>query len=161
MKKISAILFSLFFAFTAMAQIPSVTVEDGKGCKFDTAGLPDGKNPTVISFWAMTCKPCITELDAISEAYPDWIEKVKFKMVAVSIDDSRFNTKAKSFAQGRGWEDFTLLYDKNQDFARAMNVSLTPQVFVLDPKGKIVYSHTGYTPGSEEEIFKALCEIRK
>ena len=26
---------------------------------------------------------------------------------------------------------------------RAMNVSLTPQVYVVDADGKIVYSHTG------------------
>ena len=34
---------------------------------------------------------------------------------------------------------------------RAMNVSLTPQVYVVDADGKIVYSHTGYAPGSELE----------
>ena len=37
-----------------------------------------------------------------------------------------------------------------------MNVNLTPQVFVLDPDGKIVYSHTGYTPGSEIELLEQV-----
>lgn len=161
MKKISAILFYLLISAAAFAQIPSTIIADEAGSKFNTAELLDGETPVVISFWAMTCKPCITELDAISELYPDWIEDVNFKMVAVSIDDNRFTTKARSFAQGRGWSDFILLYDKNQDFARALNVSVTPQIFVFDAKGKIIYSHTGYTPGSEESIYKALHETQK
>lgn len=39
---------------------------------------------------------------------------------------------------------------------RAMNVSLTPQVYVVDADGKIVYSHTGYAPGNELELLKAI-----
>lgn len=42
---------------------------------------------------------------------------------------------------------------------RAMNVSVTPQVFVVDKNGKIVYSHTGYTPGSEKELLKVIKKI--
>ena len=42
-----------------------------------------------------------------------------------------------------------------------MNVVTTPQAFVLDGKGKIVYSHTGYTPGSEIELFEAIKKINK
>ena len=39
---------------------------------------------------------------------------------------------------------------------RAMNVSQVPHVFVLDSKGKIVYSHTSYLPGNEVELFQAI-----
>ena len=52
------------------------------------------------------------------------------------------------------------IYDKNQSFARAMNVTLTPQVYVADKDGKIVYSHTGYTPGSELELIKKIKELQ-
>lgn len=43
---------------------------------------------------------------------------------------------------------------------RAMNVSLTPQVYVVNAEGKIVYSHTGYAPGSELELLKAIKNYR-
>ncbi|MFR7709137.1 MAG: TlpA family protein disulfide reductase, partial [Alistipes inops] len=49
-----------------------------------------------------------------------------------------------------------VLYDKNQDFKRAMNVNMVPHVFVLDGEGKIVYNHTGYTPGSEAELLEVI-----
>ena len=83
-------------------------------------------------------------------------------MVAVATDDSRMLAKAKSFAAGRGWaEEFTLLFDKNKDFMRAMNVSVVPHVFVIDGKGKIVYSHTSYSPGSELELLEAIKKCSK
>ena len=149
-------------SFVAAAQVPSVTVETVKGESFDTAKLLEEGTPMIISFWSTSCKPCIRELDAVYDAMPDWLEEADFRVVAVSTDDSRLLAKAKSFAEGRGWgEDYTLLFDKNQDFMRAMNVSVVPHVFVLDGKGKIVYSHTSYVPGNELELFEAIKKCSK
>ena len=64
-------------------------------------------------------------------------------------------------ASGYGWSDFTVLYDKNQDFKRALNVNLVPQVFVVDATGNIVYSHTGYNPGGEAELFQQILKLQK
>ena len=148
---------SLFISTLAFAQVPSVKVENSKGEAFDTKSLVEVAKPMIVSFWSTSCKPCIRELDAIYDALPDWKEEADFQVVAVSTDDSRLLAKAKSFAEGRGWgEDFLLLFDKNQDFMRAMNVSQVPHVFVLDSKGKIVYSHTSYLPGNEAELFQAV-----
>ena len=156
MKKIVLAALVLLATSVAMAQIPSVKVENKKGKTISTASLVDGKTPMIISFWAVTCKPCIRELDAINEALPDWLDEADFRVVAVSTDDARFTAQARALAEGHGWGDFTLVYDKNQEFMRAMNVSFTPQVYVVDKDGKIVYSHTGYTPGSEEELFNVI-----
>ena len=141
----------------AYAQVPSVKVEDSKGEPFDTKVLLESGKPMIISFWSTSCKPCIRELDAIYDALPDWKEDVDFNVVAVSTDDSRLLAKARSFAEGRGWgEDYILLFDKNQDLMRAMNVSQVPHVFVVDGKGKIVYSHTSYLPGNENALIEEL-----
>lgn len=148
---------ALLFCAAASAQVPSVTIENAKGEAFDTASLLEEGTPMIVSFWSTSCKPCIRELDAVYDALPDWLEEADFRVVAVSTDDSRLLAKAKSFAEGRGWgEDFTLLFDKNQDFMRAMNVSVVPHVFVLDGKGKVVYSHTSYVPGNEVELLEAV-----
>ena len=148
---------ALFIAAAASAQVPSVTVENAKGESFDTALLLKEGTPMILSFWSTSCKPCIRELDAVYDAMPDWLEEADFRVVAVSTDDSRLLAKARSFAEGRGWgEEFTLLFDKNQDFMRAMNVSVVPHVFVIDGKGKVVYSHTAYVPGGEIELFEAI-----
>ena len=153
---------ALLISATAFAQVPSVTVENAKGEAVNTKSLLDEGIPMIVSFWSTSCKPCIRELDAIYDALPDWLEEVEFRVVAVSTDDSRLLAKAKSFAEGRGWgEEYTLLFDKNQDFMRAMNVSVVPHVFVIDGKGKIVYSHTSYVPGNELELFEAIKKCAK
>ena len=153
---------ALLVSAIAAAQVPSVTVENTKGESFDTSLLLEEGTPMIVSFWSTSCKPCIRELDAIYDALPDWLDEVKFRVVAVSTDDSRLLAKARSFAEGRGWgEDYVLLFDKNQDFMRAMNVSVVPHVFVVDAKGKIVYSHTSYVPGNELELFEAIKKSQK
>lgn len=160
MKKfVTALFFAALFCATAFAQLPSVTVEDAKGMKFDTGKIADGKTPAVISFWSVTCKPCIQELDAINDALEDWQSEADFRVVAVSTDDVRFLAKAKALADGHAWGEFTLLYDVNSDFKRAMNVVFTPQVFIVSADGKIVYSHSGYNPGSEEQILQELKKL--
>jgi peroxiredoxin len=153
---------ALLISATAFAQVPSVTVENAKGESVNTKSLLEEGTPMIVSFWSTSCKPCIRELDAVYDALPDWLEEVEFRVVAVSTDDSRLLAKAKSFAEGRGWgEEYTLLFDKNQDFMRAMNVSVVPHVFVIDGKGNIVYSHTSYVPGNELELFEAIKKCAK
>ena len=148
---------ALFISAVCAAQVPSVTVENAKGEAFNTKTLLEEGTPMIVSFRSTSCKPCIRELDAVYDALPDWLEEADFRVVAVSTDDSRLLAKARSFAEGRGWgEDYILLFDKNQDFMRAMNVSQVPHVFVLDAKGKIIYSHTSYLPGNEVELFEAI-----
>lgn len=153
---------ALFISAICVAQVPSVKVENSKGEVFDTKALLEEGTPMIISFWSTSCKPCIRELDAVYDALPDWKEEADFRVVAVSTDDSRLLAKARSCAEGRGWgEDYVLLFDKNQDFMRAMNVSVVPHVFVVDGKGKVVYSHNSYVPGNETELFEAIKKCSK
>lgn len=156
MKKILLTLAAVMaFITVASAQdFPNVSVEDRSGKEIMTKELL-GK-PMIVSFWAITCKPCIMELNAMNDMYYDWLDEADFEIVAVSIDDARSSSRAK--AMSSEWE-FTCLYDVNQDMKRAMNVSLTPQTFIVDAEGNIIYSHSGYTPGSEVELFEKIKEI--
>ena len=156
--KVLLMLLFVFLTNSLFAGVPLVQLENSKGEKINTSSLVDNKTPFIISFWSTTCKPCLRELDAVSEQMPDWLDEVDFRVIAISTDDSRSASKAKALAEGRGWDEFTVLYDKNQEFMRAMNVSLIPHVFVFNAKGEIIYTHTGYTPGSELEILKVLKE---
>lgn len=159
MKKISLFCAALLTAASVCSAqtIPDVRVENAAGEAVSTRQLIDGK-PFVVSFWSLTCKPCLMELNAIDDQLDEWRRQVDFKVVAVSIDDVRSSSRARALANGRAW-DFVCLFDKNQDLRRAMNVSVTPQTFVVDGKGDIVYSHSGYTPGSEQELLEKLKEI--
>ena len=160
MKKFMFLMLALIVGFSASAQsLPDVKIENQEGKVISTKSLADG-TPMIISFWSTTCKPCIMELNAINNNLPDWLEEVDMKVVAVSVDDARTVSRARAMTQGQGWDDYTCLYDKNQDLKRAMNVSLTPHTFIVDGEGNIVYSHSGYTPGSEEELFEKIKALK-
>ena len=161
MNKLIYIVFFLLFTLTASAQDawPDVKVENAKGEVISTKNILGGK-PAIVSFWGVTCKPCLSELNTLNELMEEWKEEVDFNIIAVSIDDSRFTARARSMVKGFDW-NFICLFDKNQDLKRAMNVMLTPQTFVVDGTGKVVYAHTGYTPGSEYELLEQLKAIGK
>ena len=154
------LMLALMVGVSASAQnLPDVKVESQEAKVISTLDLVDG-TPMIISFWSTTCKPCIMELNAINDNLVDWLEEVDMKVVAVSVDDARTVSRARAMTKGQGWDDYVCIYDKNQDFKRAMNVSLTPHTFIVDGKGKIVYSHSGYTPGSEQELFEKIKALK-
>lgn len=137
--------------------LPDVKVENARGEEIRIRSLVNGK-PLIISYWSIACKPCIQELNAINDVIEEWKEEADFDVVAVSVDDVRMQASAKAKATALGW-DFICIYDTNQELKRAMNVNLTPQSFVVDAAGNIVFSHSGYTPGSEELLFEKILEI--
>lgn len=160
MKKLLFLMLAVMVGVGASAQsLPDVKIENQEGKVISTKSLADG-TPMIISFWSTTCKPCIMELNAINDNLVDWLEEVDMKVVAISVDDARTVSRARAMTKGQGWDDYVCLYDKNQDFKRAMNVSLTPHTFIVDGKGNIVYSHSGYTPGSEQELFEKIKKLK-
>lgn len=150
---ITCVLLTLLFV-RVNAQLPAVSAEDISGKTINIKELTANKL-TVISFWSSTCKPCLAELDAISDAIKDWHKETDFQMIAIAIDDSRNIATAKSLANGRAW-NFQVLFDKNQDMKRAFGVNMIPRTFVFNAEGKQVYSHTGYAPGDEDVLLEQI-----
>lgn len=143
----------------AMAQIPAFQLKDIGGKTVQTEQLGQGGHPVVVSFFATWCKPCLRELEAISEVYEDWKEETGLEFVAVSIDEGVNSLKVKPLVASKGWE-FPVLLDPNSDFFRALGATMVPSVFVFDGGGKVIYKHTGYTDGGEAEIIKVIREAK-
>ena len=155
MKKCLFLALVLLSAIQLHAQLPNVRLQDIDGNTVQTGSISNDGNPIIISFWATWCKPCLRELKAIHEVYPDWQDETGVKMIIVSIDQAQDANRVKPLVDGFGWE-YEVLLDPNGDFKRAMNVQNVPHVFVLDGKGKIVYNLAGYTEGGEQDIYDAL-----
>lgn len=142
-------------SFEVSAQLPSVTVKQTNGRNVNVSTLSNDGKPFVISFFATWCKPCMRELGAIAEVYPDWVEETGMKMYIVSIDDAQDTNKVKPLVDSEGWE-YEVLLDSNSEFFSAMGLQAVPHVLVCDGAGKVVYSHSGYTDGSESEIIEQV-----
>lgn len=136
---------------------PNVTVKDLSG---NNVLMKDvlKDDVVIVSFWATWCKPCQNELDALAEIEDIWADKLR--VVAISIDDARSASKVRSTVKAKMWP-YEVYTDENSELAKSLNISTIPFVMIVSG-GKTVYSHTGYTPGSERLLVEdALSYLKK
>lgn len=150
-----AIIVMLFAIGSSASEVPSVVLKNTDGKNVDTGKLTNDGRPIVLSFFATWCKPCLRELAAIDDVYEQWREDTGVRYILVSTDDAQNVQKVKPLVDGQGWE-FEVLLDITGELKRLMQVQLLPHVFVIDGNGKIVYNHSGYTDGSENELYKQI-----
>ncbi len=165
MKKAIILLSILFLGITLKAQegilertIPAIDIKTLTGEIVNTSSIDNAGKPMVISFFALWCKPCMRELTAVADVYADWQEETGVKFVAISIDDARSMPNVMPTVNGNGWE-YEFYCDPNGDFKRAMGVNMIPHVFIIDGNKKVVYQHTSYAEGGENELYEIIKKV--
>ncbi len=160
MKKI---VFTLVLAFSLVGfsqeKLPAVSLETINGDTTTIQNAAEKSDITIVSLWATWCVPCIKELDAINDVYSDWQDETGVSLIAVSVDDSRTVRRVKPLINGKGW-DYEILLDTNNDLKRALGAATVP-LTVLIKDNKIVYRHSGYSPGAEDELYEYVKKYSK
>ena len=144
------VFFTSFFIYSQTA-LPDIQLKNLAGKTISIQEISKDRI-IVFDFWATWCVPCINELDAISEEYEELQDEFNFELIAVSIDDSRTKSRVKPMVDGKGWE-YEVLLDSNQKLKRALNITSVPYVIIVKNR-KVVYTHSGYTPGAEQELYE-------
>ncbi len=132
-------------------RLPSTELKTIEGQTVDISDEVNKGQITVISFWATWCAPCKLELDAIADIYEDWQNDYNIRLLAISVDDARAAAKVGPMVAEKGWP-FDIFTDTNQDLMRSLSFQSIPYTLLLNQTGEIVYTHTGYLPGDEEEL---------
>ena len=154
MKYTLLILLLLHLSFLNAQEIPDISLKSTDGETVSIKELTDSDNIKILSFWATWCVPCINELDAISHVYEEWQDETNVELIAISTDDARTKKRVIPMINGKDWA-YQILIDDNQDLKRALNINVLPYV-VLVKNGEIIHTRTGYTPGSEEELYDVI-----
>lgn len=119
------------------------------------------KGLVIIDFWASWCAPCkkaLPKLNELDQKYDN------INVLAISVDKPRDQRKARRIIKSKDYK-FEVLFDPKQKVMKRFNVKNIPQSFIINPKGEIVYKHTGYQRGDikhfEAEIHKWMKSMEK
>ncbi|NQV14758.1 TlpA family protein disulfide reductase [bacterium] len=151
------LLLIIALSFGQEKNLPQVNLKDLKNKTQNTNSLIEGKL-TLINFWATYCVPCRKEMKHLNRINATYAEQ-DVQVVGVAIDDSRTVGRVKSMVKSQKL-NYTILLDTEQKLYKNFNTSAMPFSILVDPKGQILWEHTGYIPGDETkmeaEIKKAL-----
>lgn len=156
MKKLSvvALLFALSFAFAAQAAratnpapdakasiaigavVPDFKLPDADGKEHTLASLK-GKTGTVVIFIATQCP--------VSNAYNERMQKLAddysakgFNVVGINSNVKELAPEVKQHAAEKGLK-FTILKDTGNVVADSLDAQVTPEAYLLDASGKLIY----------------------
>lgn len=140
--------------------LPNVTLRNLNGSNVEYSKIIKKHRLTVVSFWATWCGPCKLEIEAINDLLPEWQKIVDFDFIAISVDDSRTYQRVKPFVVSSNW-NFPVYVDVNQSLQRVYNFAYIPYTIIYDETGNVVYTHTGYKPGEELDLFETIKKLHK
>lgn len=160
---LSFFIFSIFIlinGINAQSVLPATVIKsvEGKQITFTDLVKSTGDTSVVISFWATWCIPCVAELDNISDALAEKQKEMPFKFYGIAVDDNRTANRVRSFVKGKGWK-FNVFQDLNSELKRALNITDIPHVLIIK-NNQIVYRHTGYIAGEEDNLFEELKKLK-
>ena len=146
----------LLFAFPAQAQ-PLKPWAGGATPELELNAL-DGKpqrledhrgRVVLVNFWATWCAPCLEEMPSIERLRRSFDAR-RFTVLAVNVGQGP--RVAAEFAEKLGLGGFNVLLDREMKVSKAWGARVLPATFIVDPDGKVRYSHFGAIDWSRPDI---------
>jgi len=159
MKKIIIIFIPALFPLFLFAQRHPANDFTATTTNNETVSLSSylSKGPVYISFWALWCEPCKSELKILHNLHKIYSEK-GLTIVTINLDTQKSLAKVKSYISAKNYK-FPVLLDPNSEILEKFNGESIPFSLLLNSAGKVVKAHTGFLPGDEKIIEKEFIEI--
>jgi thiol-disulfide isomerase/thioredoxin len=103
---------------------------------------------TYVDFWASWCGPCKQSFPWMNEMHAKFAP-AGLRILAVNVDAKRAD--AEQFLQ-RVPAQFSIVYDRDGAFAKAVDVKTMPTSMLLDPQGKVLFVHQGFNAKDREQL---------
>ena len=149
---------------------PSVPIAHAGDSRPDTALAPafrlPGRNAIVSSdslrgkfiyadFWASWCVPCRKSFPWLAQLHEKYGSK-GLAIVAISLDKNR--SAAYKFLEHFP-APFLVAFDEKGETAEAFDVSAMPTSVLIDPSGRILWTHSGFDPDKANALETEIKEV--
>lgn len=125
-----------------------LTTVDGQAVKLSSLR----GQPVIMSFVLTTgCAPCSIEGENIKNAQ----KEVSFKAMQIALSPKETPEDLRKFRDDYGSPDWLIGFDKDEAFSKLYKVKAVDTTFMVDAKGKIIYSDPGY-PAKTADIVNAV-----
>jgi cytochrome c biogenesis protein CcmG/thiol:disulfide interchange protein DsbE len=135
------------------AKAPDFSLEDVNGHTVCLDSLLT-TGPVFMSFWALWCKMCIKELDALKPYFNEF-DSLGIHLLAISVDKARSVPQVKPFALSHKWK-YTVVLDPDDALRGLYQVQAMPSSFIITQDKEIIFTHMGYKPGDEDIIIETM-----
>lgn len=116
----------------------------------------EGK-PLVLNFWASWCPPCREEIPSMNRAYVS-LKEQGVRMLAVNIGESE--AKVRGFLAHTNI-DFPVALDPTQEHTRKWPVVALPMTYIIDGKGRVIYSAAGPREWDAPDLIEKITALRE
>lgn len=141
-------------AFPVGAKMEMFTAKDITGKKINPKEL-EGKT-VVLNFWFIACPPCKAEIPELNKIVAGYSTNPNVVFIAVCLDQS---WEIKDFMKQIPF-NYMQVAD-GRSYSDGFNVKSYPTNVVIDPKGIIRFSSSGYGMGTLKFLKKAIEESNK
>ena len=148
---LSLLLASSVFA----AQAPNFQGETTEGKKFSLKDTLKGGKPTLISFWATWCQPCLDELNHLKTRLNK--ETAGVNVIAINVDTAETTSDVKPTMRLYKISFPVILDPTHQIFAKFNSTKAVPFSVLVGANGEILETYSGYS----EEMMKKLESYNK
>ncbi|GAA4470467.1 hypothetical protein GCM10023093_31810 [Nemorincola caseinilytica] len=137
--------------------LPAATLTDVRtGQKVSFANACPRGRVTLVCFWGTWCAHGKRQEQTIARNLPTWQRLMDFHHIAIATDQEGLEHQLLPYIQARGWT-FPCYTDPGSALKHALGASALPYIVIVDKKGRIAYTHTGYL--TDVAILRKLREM--
>lgn len=110
-----------------------------------------------LDFWASWCAPCRLSIPWMNRLQARWAS-AGLQVVGINLDSQ--HAKALQFLH-KTPATFPMLWDPSGASARAYQVQAMPMSYVIDPQGRILSAHRGYSDDTAPAVAQQIEQLMR
>lgn len=132
---------------------PTVSLKSYSGETFTVAG--NGKDVTLLVFWATWCQPCLMEMPSLVKLHGKYKGR-NFQVVSINVDDPE-GKKVRAIARDYGL-NYPILVGNDEIMKQFGGVQALPTSFIIGKDGRIREKLQGLYPEAvmEKMVLEAM-----